>query len=73
MGDIRYFLARTFVPLLWIPVGKRLPDRHCRVIGWNPLGSMPKVVWMDDDYDWLTGDGEYAGKITAWMPMPTPP
>ena len=55
----------------WIPVEERPPEEKQRVIvRCEHVGtSVGWILWGD----WMTDIGPGAGKVTHWMPLPSPP
>ena len=55
----------------WIPVEERLPEEKQRVIvRCERVGtSVGWILWGN----WMTDIGPGAGKVTHWMPLPSPP
>lgn len=55
----------------WIPVEERPPEEKQRVIvRCERVGtSVGWILWGN----WMTDIGPGAGKVTHWMPLPTPP
>ena len=65
------FTPEEVQQMRWIPVEERLPEEKQRVIvRCERVGtSVGWILWGN----WMTDIGPGAGKVTHWMPLPSPP
>jgi hypothetical protein len=67
--------AAALLPLVWIPVGERLPDIGVSVLCSSKEPPGEDLVWIGqrEQYEWYFPGANEMGEPTHWMPLPEPP
>lgn len=58
----------------WIPVTERLPDGYEGVLVYGQMQDHYRACYYDPYCrEFFTMDDRLVGRVTHWMPLPTPP